>query len=135
MLVPKTKRYISQIIPFGLIWFVFSIIYMIIEKGLLGDSLYYPSTGNPYNFKGSFLITITISTITGLLLGTFEVLYLNKLFSKRRFGQKIFFKTIIYVAIMITFLLVNTIISNSIVGYFSVVNTLLGLECSSTVSV
>ena len=114
MLSPKTKRYISQIIPFGLIWMVFAIIYILVEKGLLGDILYYPSTGNPYDFGGGFFLTIVSSTITGLLLGTFEIRYLNKVFSKRSFSQKIIFKTMIYVVLMISFLLTITIISNSI---------------------
>jgi adenylate cyclase len=92
MLSPKTKRYISQIIPFGLIWMVFAIIYILVEKGLLGDILYYPSTGNPYDFGGGFFLTIVSSTITGLLLGTFEIRYLNKVFSKRSFSQKLFLK-------------------------------------------
>lgn len=113
MLSPKTKRYISQVVPFGLIWMVFAIIYALVEKGLLGDLRYYPSTGNPYNFGGNVFLFIISSTITGLLLGTIEIRYLNKVFSKRSFSQKIAYKTMIYVALMISFLLAITIISNS----------------------
>ena len=114
MLSPKTKRYIFRIIPFGLIWLVGGITYLIVEKGLLGDLDYYPSTGNPYNFGvGNILVSLIFIAITGLLVGTFEIMYLSKLFDKKNFGKKILYKSMIYVVIMITFLLVLTVISNS----------------------
>ena len=50
MLSPKTKRNISRIIPFVVIWFIFSVVYTLLEKGLLGNLTYYPSTGNSYDF-------------------------------------------------------------------------------------
>jgi adenylate cyclase len=79
MLSPKTKRYIFRIIPFGLIWLVGGITYLIVEKGLLGDLDYYPSTGNPYNFGvGNILVSLIFIAITGLLVGTFEIMYLSK---------------------------------------------------------
>ena len=114
MLSLKAKKSILKIIPFGLIWLVFSIIYSLLEKGLLGDLTYYPSTDNPYNFERNILVTAIASTITGLLLGTFEVLYLNKRFNKRSLGQKFIFKTLIYLVLMFSFLLVTSAISNSI---------------------
>ena len=115
MLSPKVKRSIYRIIPFGLIWFTFGIIYLLLEKGIVGDLNYYPSTGNPYDFKGNTLISLIIITVFGLLLGTFEILFLNNLFIKKSFGKKILYKTLIYVVIIITFLLIFTIIVNSIV--------------------
>ena len=114
MLSRKTIRNISRIIPFGLIWLIFSIIYLLLEKGLLGDLSFYPSTGNPYDFTGNIIITTVSATITGLLIGTIEILYLNKLFIQKSLGKKIVYKTIIYLAIMISFLLVNTLITQSI---------------------
>jgi len=56
MLSPKTKRNISRIIPFGVIWLLFSIVYSQLEKGFLGDLTYYPATGNPYNFSRNIFI-------------------------------------------------------------------------------
>ena len=111
---PKTKRYILRIIPFGMIWFIFGIIYLLLEKGLLGDSQFYPSTGNPYEFKGNFIVITIFTTLLGLLAGTFETLYINKLFAKNSFGVKLLKKTIIYVLIIITFLLTTTATANMI---------------------
>ncbi|HMF72262.1 MAG TPA: hypothetical protein VK616_12370 [Flavitalea sp.] len=78
MLPPKIKRNISRIIPFGLIWLAFSIVYSLLEKGLLGQLDYYPATGNPYRFHSVIFITPVTALITGLCFGTFEILYLNK---------------------------------------------------------
>ena len=114
MLSPKTKRSISRIIPFGIIWFIFSIVYSLLEKGILGDLNNYPSTGNPYNFTSNIFITPITALITGLLIGTVEILYLNKLFIQKSFTQKIVYKTVIYLAIIISFLLGLTVIANSI---------------------
>ena len=114
MLSPKIKRNISKIIPFGVIWFTFSVVYLLLEKGLLGDAQYYPSTGNVYNFQSNIYVACLTALAAGLIVGTIEVLYLTKLFVKRSFFTKIIFKTIIYLGVMISFLAVNTIISNSI---------------------
>jgi len=114
MLSPKTRRNISRIIPFGLIWLIFSLVYLLLEKGLLGDSPVYPSTGNPYDFMGLIILTPIIAMVSGLLIGTIEVLYLNQLFIQKSLSRKIAYKTLIYVASMIAFLVVNTLISNSL---------------------
>src|SRR6188768_1282280 len=103
MLSPKAKRNIFRIIPFGLIWLTFGIIYSLLERGLLGELHNYPSTGNPYSFSSTIFVT-----------GAIEVLYFYKLFHQNSFVQKIFYKTIIYLAIIISFLLINTAIYNSV---------------------
>src|SRR5258705_13224424 len=104
MLSPKTRRNISRIIPFGVIWLIFSIVYSLLEWGILGDLKYYPSTGNPYNFRANILVTPISALITGLLIGTIEILYFNKLFMKKSFSKKILYKCIIYLAIILSFL-------------------------------
>lgn len=102
MLPPKTKRNISRIIPFGLIWFVFGLVYALIEKGILGELDYHPSTGIPYKFEISLLFSLSFAAV-GLIIGTIEILYLNKQFISRSFGQKIFYKTLVYILMNFTF--------------------------------
>lgn len=114
MLSRKTKRHISRIIPFGLIWLIFSIIYSLLERGLLGNLQHYPSTGNPYDFSSNILITPITALSAGLIVGAIEISYFNKLFRQRKFIQKIIYKTLIYLAIIIVFLLGVTVISNCI---------------------
>ena len=114
MLSPKTKRNISRIIPFGVIWLVFAIVYVQLEKGILGDLDYYPSTGNPYNFHQNIFTTSISSLVTGLLIGAMEIRYFSKLFIQESFTSKIVKKSAIYLSIIVSFLLIITSIANSI---------------------
>ena len=114
MISPKTKRYIRQIVPFSLIWGVFALLYVLLEKGLLGDLDYYPATKNPYDFKNNLLITVPSAIFSGFIFGFIEVLYLNNLFTKYSFRKKIIFKTLISMGFMMVFLIGTTLISNSI---------------------
>lgn len=113
MLSPKTKANVYRILPFGLIWFFFSIVYTLLEKGFIGELNYYPSTGNPYNFSRNIIITPVFAFITGLLIGTIEILSLSKLFARKSFSKKILYKSILYLAFILLFLVVTTALANS----------------------
>lgn len=111
-MTPRTRRLIQQTIPFGVVWLVFTLVYVLIEKGILGDSPQYPSTGNPYDFSSSLYSNLLLSTLTGLAIGVFEVRYLNRLFTQKSFGVKLAMKALVYLAIIVTFLLVVATTSN-----------------------
>jgi adenylate cyclase len=111
MLSYRNRRTLLQIIPFGVIPLVFSIVYSLLEKGILGNHPFYPSTGNPYNFQ--LIVPATLSMIIGLLIGTLEVLYINKWFQKRSFTKKIIFKAAIYLLTIIAASLINVILSSA----------------------
>lgn len=114
MLSPKSKRNFYRIFPFALIWLIFSIIYAVLEKGILGDLDTYPSTGNPYNFNNSIFIVPLTALIAGLIIGFIEIIWLNKLLVQKSFSGKIFIKSIIYIFFIIFFLVLISIISSSI---------------------
>ena len=101
-----------RIVPFGIIWFAFSIIYTLLEKGLLGDLDHYPSTGNPYNFERNILVTPVAALITGLFIGTLEVLYFNKWFSQKSFTRKILYKSTVYLVILLLFTIILSLAAN-----------------------
>src|SRR6056297_1076015 len=105
MLSYRQKRVRLEILPFGLIPAVFRLVHSVLEKGILGDHPFYPSTGNPYEFR--FVIPLLISLVIGLLIGFFEVFYINKWFQKRNFSEKILFKLIVY---MLTIVVASVII-------------------------
>lgn len=88
----------------------------------MGDIDYYPSTGNPYNFKQSIFITPVSAVIAGLLIGTCEILYLNKWFNQKSFTKKIAYKSLIYLAIIISFLIVTSLIAHSVKLHTSIFN-------------
>jgi len=69
MLSPKTKRNIGRVIPFGVLWFIFSLVYCILEKGILGHLDSYPATGVPYNFERSIIAIPAAGMFMGILPG------------------------------------------------------------------
>ena len=89
-------------------------IYLLLEKGLLDDLDFYPSTGNPYKFGANTFITLIVAGISGLVMGTFEIRVLNKLFIHHSFGKKILYKALVYVLLMVTFVIVVSAIGYSI---------------------
>lgn len=96
-------------------WFSFGLIYALLEKGLLGDSPIYPSTKNPYDFQSAIIIIPIGSAVTGLILGSIEVLLLGKVFIRLSFIQKIIFKTLFYIGSIIIFLFGIGTLTNSVI--------------------
>ena len=90
------NRTLKLIFPFTLMWLIAGWSYMLIERGIMGDSLAYPSTGNAYDFLGSFIAV----TFTGLLMGTIqgivEATVFRNSFKRYSFGLKLLFKTLFY---------------------------------------
>ena len=105
MLSPKAKRNILRIIPFGLIWFVSSLIFFIVEKAAMGGLDQHPSTGIEIDFK-IFIFGTLANTGVGLLVGAMEILYLDKVFAKKSFTKKILYKTLFYTLIIFVVILI-----------------------------
>lgn len=114
MLSARAKRNFYRVIPFGCVWLIFSIVYAILERAILGGLQYYPSTGNPYSFIRNLVLTPAISLVTGLVMGFVEVRYLSKLFTQEKFAIKILAKTAIYLTTIIVFLVVITAVGNAV---------------------
>jgi class 3 adenylate cyclase len=113
MLSPKARRNILRIVPFGMIWLVFSFVYTLLEKGLLGGLKYYPSTGNKYFFERNIFTTPLTALITGILTGVLEIVYFRKWFIKKSFTKKILYKSLIYIVIISIFLTITLIITTN----------------------
>lgn len=113
---PKYQRYFWQIFTFGAIWGIFGFIYVILERGIMGDSTIYPATNNNYDFKNALIYTTLGSFVTGNLQGLTEVLWMKNAFLSRPFWQKILFKGGFYLVMIILSLIAITLIVNS-VGY------------------
>ena len=111
MLSPKTRRNIGRVIPFGVLWFVFSVIYCMLEKGILGDLTYYPSTGNQYQFAINIFAIPALGLMIGLLTGILETGYFGKWFIKKSFTRKIVLKSLLYLVIVVIFLIVTILIN------------------------
>lgn len=111
-LSPNHRRNLSRILPFGIFWLIFACSYSLLEKGLLGDLSYYPSTGNPYNFETT-PVFLLVAFVGGLIVGTIEILYLSKRFGKWNLFQKIFFKATVYLILVASSLLLIAAIMNA----------------------
>ncbi len=95
MLSPKTKRNISRIIPFGVIWLVLGWINLFSQEAAKQNQDLNPS--GAINVTPEVFIFASIAvTIVGLLVGAIEVLWLGNLFNKKNFSQKIGYKVVFY---------------------------------------
>jgi len=106
MLSAKTRRNISRIIPFGLIWFVFGLIFFIVEAAATDGFDQRPSVAIEIDFK-IFIFGTLANTILGLFVGFVEVLYLNQVFAKKSITRKILYKTLFYVLIMFMIIVIT----------------------------
>lgn len=106
MITPKSKRNILRILPFGIIWLVFSLIYTILERGLLGNMNFYPSSHNQYIFERNIIVIPVFATLFGTIIGILEILYFNRWFNQNSFTKKILYKSSIYLLIILCLLIV-----------------------------
>ena len=111
MLLPKTIRNLKRVIPFGVLWFIFSMIYVILERGILGHLDRYPSTGVKYDFHTNIITIPTAGLIMGLLTGILEIGFFGKRFLKMSFTKKIIFKSLNYLFIVLVFLITLMLIN------------------------
>jgi adenylate cyclase len=88
MLLPKTIRNLKRVIPFGVLWFIFSLIYIMLERGILGHLDRYPSTGVKYDFYTNIITIPTAGLIMGILTGILEIGFFGKQFLKMSFTKK-----------------------------------------------
>ena len=110
---PKHKRYFRQALTFGLIWFLFGIIYCLVERGLMGRETIYPSTGNQYDFKNSLLFVGIGSFVLGGIQGWIEAVWFKKLFQTKPLWFKLLVKGSYYLVFLIVFLSTIAIAINS----------------------
>lgn len=113
MLHPKYRRYFRQTLAFGFIWLGFGLIYVLLEKGILGRLTVYPSTGVAYDFKNALIYVGVGSFLAGLVQGWIEVTWLRKLFARNRFWVKIFFKSAFYLLFLTLFLILLALMTTA----------------------
>ncbi|WP_046757223.1 adenylate/guanylate cyclase domain-containing protein [Kordia jejudonensis] len=95
MLSPQLKRNIARILPFGIIWLLFGIIFLTVEFAATKDYEFMPDGVINLSFKIVVFAMIAV-TFVGFLIGTIELLFLNRYFSRSSFLIKIIGKIIIY---------------------------------------
>lgn len=97
---PKTKRNISRIIPFAIIWLLIGWVIIISEVGLTRNQNLNPETD--ISFTIPVLIFANLANIiVGVLVGTLEVVYFEKKFVNHSFMVKFFYKFFIYLSLFL----------------------------------
>ncbi len=104
-MTPKTKRNLLRVLPFGLIWLFFALIFLFTEYAATGNQNHQPETAIQLNpqILGFAIIAITLA---GLLVGTLELLYINRLFAKQSLLKTIIFKLFIYAGLLFLVILI-----------------------------
>jgi len=102
-----------NILPFGIIWLIFALVYIVLEKGILGDLQFYPGTDAPYSFSQNLKVIPALAFAVGLLMGIFERRILQKVFDGRKFRIKILVKSLFYVSIIVGFLSMASAMTSS----------------------
>ena len=85
-----------------------------LERGILGESNFYPATDNRYDFLSSAIVVPFGGFVMGFIQGWIEVLWMKKLFINKPFWSKILFKGAFYLLMIIIFLVVLTFAINAI---------------------
>lgn len=99
-LSPKARRNISKIIPFAIIWVLSGWVIIITEVGVTRNQNLNPETD--ISFTIPVLIFANLANlIVGLVVGSLEVIYLQKRFTNRSLKAKFFYKFLIYLTLFL----------------------------------
>jgi adenylate cyclase len=102
---PKTKRNFLKILPFGLIWLLFALVFMLIEYAAVGQQEDMHITSIRLDTQ-VFIFAVLSVTAVGLLVGFLELRYINKLFVKQSFLKTIGYKLLIYTGLLFTVIVI-----------------------------
>ncbi len=112
--IPLIKRNLPKVAVVAIIWYVSTVVFLFVEKGVMGDLKYYPSTGNKFDFSTALVFNPLFSLVVGGLLGIVEIFWLGNRFRKNSFGQKLLYKTLFYLFAIMVLTFVGTAIANAI---------------------
>ncbi len=112
MLSPKTRRNILRIIPFGLIWFLSGLVFLVVERAAIGDADA-PASAIEMNVE-VFIFSSLAITCVGLLVGAIELFYLERVFAKQSFTRKLLYKIFVYIFLLFIVTLITFPIAASL---------------------
>ena len=99
-LTPEFQRNLSRIAPFGVIWFVTALIFLINDISLTRYQNFNPSTDITLSIPVIIFGTLAMA-IVGLLVGTVEMVILEKRFRNFSLMRKVTYKLGVYLILMI----------------------------------
>jgi adenylate cyclase len=104
-------------ILFLVVFWVFAVLfYVFIEMAIENYFAEFREvTVPPYNFKRVALIGVLVTIVGGSVIASFEVLYFNRLLSRKPFGFVLLIKNLFYLLNLFIFISIATIISSSFI--------------------
>lgn len=106
MLSPRTKRNLSRILPFGIIWLLSGWVFLIVEHAAAGGPDGFPSTVIRMDFKIFMFSSLALAAV-GLLVGMVEIAYLNDRLARKSFTKKILYKLLFYTLALSVIILIT----------------------------
>lgn len=103
---PRTRRNLIRILPFGVIWLLFAQVFLISDYAAAGSFSNVPDTAIILDL-GIYLFASAAVTLVGLLVGTVELLFINRRFAARSLSQKLVGKTLFYMVFLSVVILVT----------------------------
>lgn len=103
---PRSRRNILRIIPFGVIWVLMAQLFLISDFAAVGGFENVPDFAIVVD-PGIYLFATLAVGVVGLLVGAFELLVLNRHFSKRSLATKLIGKTLFYLVFLTMIVLVT----------------------------
>lgn len=97
---PKLRRNFSRILPFGVIWLIISWVFLLNDISLTRYQNPNPETDITLSIPILIFANIMVF-VAGILVGTLEVIVLEKVFQRFSLGRKILFKFITYLIIIL----------------------------------
>lgn len=114
MLNARQRWFLIKLLPYPILSVMGGLLYWIVELGLLGESGLYPTTGNVYVPRTSFVAILSMTFLLGTFLGLFEETLFKSKFRKIPFVWKLLLKTVIYMGFLTLLIFVSGIILNAI---------------------
>lgn len=107
MINPRLHNLLKRIVPFGLIWLIFGIIFLVIEYAATKD-FEYINNGVIKLDLSVILFALPAVTIVGLIIGIIEILFINHFFSNKSFfikmiGKLMFYSLFLFIIICLTY--------------------------------
>ena len=104
-LSPKTKRNISKIIPFAIIWWLYGWVTIITELSVTRAQNLNPETDIAYTIPVLIMANLA-NLLVGTVVGALEVVYLQKRFAKHTLRTKLIYKFLIYLSLFLLLIVI-----------------------------
>ncbi|MGB3465041.1 MAG: adenylate/guanylate cyclase domain-containing protein [Cyclobacteriaceae bacterium] len=109
----QLRHHFMKLLPFPVIWSVAALLYVIVERGILGDATTYPSTGNAYDFNAGLFGRVPGAFLTGILMGLIEISLMRNFLRHKTFLYKVTVKVLLFTLVISGFLILSSLFSSA----------------------